>query len=44
VKTKPYRLATQLMMALAGGSAMVKGFATQEQITEAMNDLIDSWV
>ena len=44
VKTAPYRLATQLMMALAGGSAMVKGFATQEQVTEAMNDLIDSWV
>ena len=44
VKTDPYKLARQLMMTLAGGAAMVKGFMLQEEVTEAMSDLIDSWI
>jgi len=44
MKTEPYRLARQLMMTMAGGAAMVKGLLGPEEITEAMNDLIDSWV
>lgn len=44
VKTEPYKLARQLMMTLAGAAAMVKGFITPEEMTEAMTDLIDSWV
>ena len=44
VKTEPYKLARQLMMTMAGGAAMVKGLLAPEEIKEAMNDLIDSWV
>jgi TetR/AcrR family transcriptional repressor of nem operon len=44
VKTEPYKLARQLMMTMAGGAAMVKGVLAPEEITEAMNDLLDSWV
>jgi len=44
VKTEPYKLARQLMITLAGGAAMVKGLVSQEDITEVMNDLIDSWI
>ncbi len=44
VKTDPYKLARQLMMTLAGGAAMVKGFIPQEEMTEALNDLIESWI
>jgi len=44
IKTEPYKLARQLMMTMAGGAAMVKGFIAQEEMIEAMNDLIDSWV
>ena len=44
VKTDPYKLARQLMMTLAGGAAMVKGLLEPHEITEAAEDLIDSWV
>jgi hypothetical protein len=44
VKTEPYKLARQLMMTLAGGAAMVKGLLAPEEITEATQELIDSWV
>jgi TetR/AcrR family transcriptional repressor of nem operon len=44
VQKEPQRLARQLMMTLAGGATMVKGFITPAEVTEAMNDLIDSWV
>lgn len=44
VKTEPYKLARQLMMTLAGGAAMVKGLISQDEVKEAVNDLIDSWV
>lgn len=44
VKQEPYKLARQLMMQLAGGAAMAKGFITQDEITEALNELLDSWV
>lgn len=43
VATEPYKLARQLMMTLAGGAAMVKGLLAPDDITETMNDLIDSW-
>lgn len=41
---EPYKLARQLMMTLAGGAAMAKGFVTQEEILETLKELIDSWV
>jgi len=44
VQREPYKLARQLMMTLAGGAAMVKGLLAPEEITEAMHELIDSWV
>ena len=44
VKTEPYKLARQLMMTMAGGAAMVKGFISQQEMTEALDELIDSWV
>jgi TetR/AcrR family transcriptional repressor of nem operon len=44
VKTDSYKLARQLMMTLAGGAAMVKGLLATEEITETMNELIDSWI
>jgi len=44
VKTDPYKLARQLMMTMAGGAAMVKGVLAPEELSEAMNELIDSWV
>jgi TetR/AcrR family transcriptional repressor of nem operon len=44
VKTEPHKLARQLMMTMAGGAAMVKGVLAPEDISETMNDLIDSWV
>ena len=44
VTTDPYKLARQLMMTMAGGAAMVKGLLAPEELTEAMNELIDSWV
>jgi TetR/AcrR family transcriptional repressor of nem operon len=44
VKTEPHKLARQLMMAMAGGAAMVKGLLEPEDIKEAMNEMIDSWV
>jgi len=40
----PYKLARQLMMTLAGAAAMVKGLMEPEDITQALDDLIDSWV
>jgi TetR/AcrR family transcriptional repressor of nem operon len=43
VTTAPDKLARQLMMTLAGGAAMVKGLLAPEDITETVNDLIDSW-
>jgi len=44
VKKDPVRLAQQLMMALAGGAALVKGFAKPGEIRAALQDLIDGWV
>ena len=44
VKRGPYELARQLMLTMAGGAAMVKGLVSPEEVTETMNDLIDSWV
>ena len=44
VKTEPYKLARQLMMTMAGGAAMVKGLLAPAEMSEVMNDLIDSWV
>jgi TetR/AcrR family transcriptional repressor of nem operon len=44
VKTEPYKLARQLMMTMAGGAAMVKGLLAPEEMSEVINDLIDSWV
>jgi TetR/AcrR family transcriptional repressor of nem operon len=44
VKSDPYKLARQLMMTMAGGATMVKGFIPPEEMQETMNDLIDSWV
>ena len=41
---EPLKLARQLMMTLAGGAAMVKGFISQEEVTESINELIDSWI
>lgn len=43
IKTDPQKLARQLMMTMAGGAAMVKGFIAPEDMMETMNDLIDSW-
>ena len=43
-KTEPYKLAQQLMMALAGGAALVKGFVAPEDVREALHDIIDAWV
>ena len=39
----PAKLARQLMVTLAGSAAMVKGFLEPEQITDVINDVIDSW-
>ena len=44
VKKGPYKLARQLMLTMAGGAAMVKGLVSPEEVTETMNELIDSWV
>ena len=44
VKTEAHKLARQLMMTMAGGAAMVKGVLAPEEMTEAISDLIDSWV
>ena len=44
VKKEPYKLARQLMLTMAGGAAMVKGLVSPDEVTETMNDLIDSWV
>jgi len=44
VKTEPHKLARQLMMTMAGASALVKGLLEPADIKETMNDLIDSWV
>ena len=44
IKTDPRKLARQLMMTMAGGAAMVKGFIEPEDMKETMSDLIDSWV
>ena len=43
-KMEPKKLAQQLMMALAGGAALVKGFVPAEDIRSALHDLIDTWV
>ena len=43
-KQDPYKLARQLMVTLAGGAAMVKGFLKPKDVGEVMNDLLDSWV
>jgi len=40
----PYKLARQLMMTLAGGASMVKGFLNKEEIIETLDELIDSWI
>lgn len=42
-RKEPARLAQQLMMLLAGGATLVKGFAAPEQVRGALHDLIDSW-
>jgi TetR/AcrR family transcriptional repressor of nem operon len=39
----PAKLTRQLMITMAGGAAMVKGFITPDDMQEVMNDLIDSW-
>lgn len=39
----PQKLARQLMLTLAGGASMVKALLSQEQLTETLEDLIDSW-
>ncbi len=44
IKAEPYRLARQLMMTMAGGAAMVKGFIAPEDMLETLSDLIDTWV
>jgi TetR/AcrR family transcriptional repressor of nem operon len=44
VQREPHKLARQLMMTVAGGAAMVKGFIKPEDITETIDDLIDSWI
>jgi TetR/AcrR family transcriptional repressor of nem operon len=43
-KTEPHKLAQQLMMSLAGGAALVKGFVPAKNIREALHDIINAWV
>jgi len=40
----PEKLAQQLMIALAGSAAMVKGLVTTDQVLEILDGLIDYWV
>ena len=42
--TEPHKLARQLMMTMAGGAAMVKGFVSPEDIAETISELVESWV
>ena len=39
----PYSLARQLMVALAGSAAMVKGFMDGDEIVDNLSALIDAW-
>ena len=39
----PYKLARQLMIALAGSAAMVKGFLDGDEVADNLQDLIASW-
>ena len=39
----PQKLARQLMITLAGAATMVKGFLEPEEMSEVMEDLLDSW-
>lgn len=39
----PFKLARQLMIALAGVAATVKGFLGREDGAEILNELIDTW-
>jgi len=40
---EPAKLARQLMMTLAGASAMSKGFLSKDETAEALEELIASW-
>lgn len=40
----PEKLARQLMLTVAGGAVMVKAVLDTDDICEALEDLIDSWV
>jgi TetR/AcrR family transcriptional repressor of nem operon len=40
---EPLKLATSLMIVLAGSAAMAKGFMPRQQIRENLENLIDSW-
>jgi TetR/AcrR family transcriptional repressor of nem operon len=42
--TEPHKLAQQLMMSLAGGAALVKGFVPAKDIREALHDIVNAWV
>ena len=44
IETDAEVLARQLMMTLAGGAALVKGFVEPQQITETIGAMIDSWI
>ncbi len=44
IKTDPDKLARQLMMTLAGGAVLVKGFVSAFDIREVLQELIDTWV
>lgn len=38
------KLTRQLMVTLAGGATMVKGFMQKEQMSDLLDDLVDSWI
>jgi TetR/AcrR family transcriptional repressor of nem operon len=42
-KLAPHKLARQLMTTLAGAATMVKGLLEPEEMSEVMEDLLDSW-
>ena len=44
LQREPEKMARQLMMTLAGGAVMVKGFIEADDIRETLSELIDSWV
>ena len=41
--TEPFKLAQQLMLSLAGGAALVKGFVPASEIREALHDIVNAW-